>query len=64
MKIVIRTGDDTVIEQGEMRVEQGLWYTYPTIANCLAGVAKVIVTGLDLPGHEGIAEATLTVGSP
>ncbi len=44
----------------EMTCEQGLWYTYTTTADCPPGPAKVIVTGLDLPGHEGTAEETLT----
>ena len=61
VKIVISTGDNMMAEQGEMSLEQGLWYTYTTTANCPVGVIKVVVTGLDLPGHEGSAEATLTV---
>ncbi len=53
VRILIATEDDTL-------GEQGLWYTYTTTADCPPGPAKVIVTGLDLPGHEGIAEETLT----
>ncbi len=43
-----------------MTHEQGLWYTYTTSAGCPPGPAKAIVTGLDLPGHKGTAEETLT----
>ncbi len=60
VSILIATGDDTLVEQGQMTHEQGLWYTYTTTADCPPGPAKVIVTGLDLPGHEGTAEETLT----
>lgn len=60
VSIVIATGDDVVVEQGQMTPEQGVWYTYTTTADCPAGEAKVVVTGLDLPGHEGTGEATLT----
>jgi len=62
VKILISTGDDVVIEQGEMGLAQGLWYSYTTAVNCPVGLTRVEVTGLDLPGHEGSAEATLTVG--
>jgi len=62
VKIVISTGDDVMVEQGEMSLEQRLWYSYTTTANCPAGMVKVVVIGLDLPGHEGSAETTLTVG--
>ncbi len=60
VRILIATEDDTLVEQGEMTHEQGLWYTYTTTADCPPGPAKVLVTGLDLPGHEGTAEETLT----
>ncbi|MCB9139957.1 MAG: hypothetical protein H6642_16570 [Caldilineaceae bacterium] len=60
MNILIATGDDVVVEQGQMTHEQGVWYTYTTTADCPAGDAKVVVTGLDLPGHEGAGEASLT----
>jgi hypothetical protein len=62
VKLVISTGDDVVIEQGEMNLAQGLWYSYTTTIKCPAGLAKVAVIGLDLPGHEGAAEVALTVG--
>ena len=61
VKIIISAGDNKVIEQGEMSLEQGLWYSYTTTVNCPVGLAKVEVIGLDLPGHEGSAEGTLTV---
>lgn len=61
VKIAISAGDGVVIEQGEMSLEQGLWYTYTTTTNCPVGMVKIVVTGLDLPGHEGSVEATLTV---
>jgi len=62
VKVVISTGDGVIVERGEMRLEQGLWYSYTTTANCPVELAKIEVIGLDLPGHEGTAEATLTVG--
>jgi hypothetical protein len=61
VKIAISTRDDVVIEQGEMSLEQGLWYSYTTTTNCPAGMVKVVVTGLDLPNHEGSSIVTLTV---
>ena len=61
VKIVISTGNDVVVEQDEMSFEQGVWYSYATTANCPVGLVEVVVTGLDLPGHEGRAKATLIV---
>ena len=58
--VVITTDADMLVEQGQMTHEQGLWYTYTTTADCPPGQARVIVTGLDLPGHTGMSEATLT----
>jgi hypothetical protein len=53
VSILIATGEDIMVEQGQMAHEQGLWYTYTTTADCPPGPAKVVVTGLDLPGHTG-----------
>jgi hypothetical protein len=61
VRIAIFAGESGV-EQGQMSHEQGLWYTYTTTANCPAGTAKVVVTGFDLPGHEGTKETTMTMG--
>lgn len=60
VNIVVATGADVVVEQGEMTHEQGYWYTYTTVADCPAGSAKVVVTGLDLPGNKGTLEEVLT----
>lgn len=60
VSVVITTDTDVLVEQGQMTHDQGLWYTYTTTADCPPGQARVIVTGLDLPGHEGTNEATLT----
>jgi hypothetical protein len=54
--VVIAVDGDVVVEQGQMTHKQGLWYTYTTTADCPAGPTRVIVTGLDLPGHEGTNE--------
>ena len=62
VKLVISSGDGVMVEQGDMRLEQGEWYSYTTAVSCPPGVVKVAVTGLDLPGHAGSAAATLTVG--
>ena len=59
VNVLIATEGGTVVEQGEMSREWGLWYTYTTTANCPPGPAKVVVTGLDLPGHTGTAEEEL-----
>ena len=61
VNILIATGDEVLVEQGEMTHEQGLWYSYITTANCPAGEAGVLVTGFDLPGHEGTSGSALTV---
>ncbi len=60
VSIVIAAQDGAVVEQGEMSLEQGQWYTYTTTADCPPGAATVLVTGLDLPGHAGTAEEGLT----
>ena len=60
VNVAITTDADVLVEQGQMTHEQGLWYTYTTTADCPPGPARVIVTGLDLPGHEGTNEAILT----
>jgi hypothetical protein len=60
VNILSTTGADVLVEQGAMTHEQGWWYSYTTTQNCPAGTAKVIVTGMDLPGHVGAKEATLT----
>ena len=57
--IVIATSAGEVVEQGRMNHEQGVWYAYTTTAGCPAGPARVMVTGLDLPGHAGRGEAML-----
>ena len=61
--LVIATGAGEVVEQGQMAYEQGMWYTYTATAECPAGPARVVVTGLDLPGHAGVEEATLTAAA-
>ena len=61
--MVITTDAGEVVEQGEMTHEQGVWYTYTTVDTCPDGPARVIVTGLDLPGHAGVEEATLTAAA-
>jgi hypothetical protein len=60
--LVIFSGEEAVVEQGEMAAEEGDGYSYTTIAGCPAGEARVVVTGVDLPGHEGTMEAGLMVG--
>ena len=63
VNVVITTEAGVLVEQGPMAHEQGVWYTYTTTADCPPGPARVMVTGLDLPGHAGVEEATLTAGA-
>ncbi len=57
--IMITTSAGTLVERGEMQPEQGVWYTYTTTADCPAGEARVIITGLDLPGNAAVGEAAV-----
>ncbi|MCP4538810.1 MAG: hypothetical protein GY832_16880 [Chloroflexi bacterium] len=61
VEVVVVGAEGEVVEEGEMRREQGGWYGFVTGEVCAAGEARVVVRGWDLAGHFGEGEVGLVV---